>query len=90
MIVEDAMGHIAFMVLYLLSGIAGSVISFAGMIKTDDYAVAKRSVRGYFGLIGALVWIVIANKGQYKDLTKKGMIFMDNTYACIWIFNKWR
>lgn len=22
------------------------------------------------------MWIVIANKGQYKDLTKKGMIFM--------------
>ena len=33
MIVEDAMGHIAFTVLYLLSGIAGSVLSFAGMIK---------------------------------------------------------
>ena len=75
-IVEDAMGQIAFMVLYLLSGIAGSVLSFAGMIKTDDYAVAAGASGAIFGLIGALVWIVIANKGQYKDLTKKGMIFM--------------
>lgn len=75
-IVEDAMGHIAFMVIYLLSGIAGSVLSFAGMIKTDDYAVAAGASGAIFGLIGALVWIVIANKGQYKDLTKKGMIFM--------------
>jgi rhomboid protease GluP len=46
------------------------------MIRTGDYAVAAGASGAIFGIIGGLFWIVIRHKGNYEDLTWKGMIFM--------------
>ncbi len=73
---ERALGHVKFVVLYLLSGLCGSGLSLFFMIHTGDYAVAGGASGAIFGVIGALIYIVVRNRGKLEDLTAKRLIFM--------------
>ena len=76
MILEKALGHVKFTILYLIAGVGGNVLSCAQMLHTKDYAVAAGASGAIFGIIGALLWIVIIHKGRYESLTGKGLLFM--------------
>ena len=43
---------------------------------TKDYAVAAGASGAIFGIVGALLWIVILHRGRYESLTGKGLLFM--------------
>lgn len=75
-ILEKALGHIRYLILYLFAGIGGSVLSFLQMLYSGTYAVAAGASGAIFGIIGALLWIVIRHKGRYETLTGKGLLFM--------------
>lgn len=75
-ILEDAIGHIKFTILYLIAGIGGCALSYLQMLYSGDYAVSAGASGAVFGIIGALLWIVIRNKGRYETLTGKGLLFM--------------
>lgn len=75
-ILERALGPIKYLILYLLAGIGGSTLSYAQMIHSGDYAVAAGASGAIFGIVGALLWVVIRNKGHYETLTGKGLIAM--------------
>lgn len=75
-ILEKALGHVKFLILYLCAGIGGSTLSFLQMIKSGDYAVSAGASGAIFGIIGALLWIVIRHRGRYETLTGKGLVFM--------------
>lgn len=75
-ILERALGKVKFAVLYLASGIGGSLLSYTLMVLGGDYAVAAGASGAIFGIIGALAWIVIVHKGQYETLTGKGIALM--------------
>ncbi len=75
-ILERAMGKSKFLLLYLISGIGGSALSFGQMVYSHDYKVAAGASGAIFGIIGALAWIVIIHKGKYETLTGKGLLIM--------------
>lgn len=75
-ILESALGHVKYMILYLLAGIGGSTLSCLQMLYSGEYAVAAGASGAIFGIIGALLWIVIRHKGRYETLTGKGLLFM--------------
>lgn len=75
-ILEKALGHIKYTILYLLAGVGGSTLSYLQMLKSGDYAVSAGASGAIFGIIGALLWIVIRHKGRYETLTGKGLLFM--------------
>lgn len=75
-ILERALGPIKYLILYLLAGIGGSALSYVQMIHSGDYAVAAGASGAIFGIVGALLWVVIRNKGHYETLTGKGLIAM--------------
>lgn len=75
-ILERALGHLKFIVLYLCAGVGGSTLSFLQMLKSGDYAVSAGASGAIFGIIGALLWIVICHRGRYETLTGKGLLFM--------------
>ena len=75
-ILERALGPIKYLILYLLAGIGGSALSYVQMIHSGDYAVAAGASGAIFGIVGALLWVVIRNKGHYETLTGKGLLFM--------------
>ena len=67
-IVEKAMGHVKLLIIFLVSGMCGSVLSYIVMLYNNDFAI--------FGLVGALVWIVIANRGFYEGISRQQAVFM--------------
>lgn len=75
-ILERATGRKKFLLLYLVSGVGGTILSFLQMIVSGDYAVSAGASGAIFGLIGGLLWVVIAHHGRYESLTGKGMVFM--------------
>ncbi len=75
-ILEEAMGHIKYLILYLLSGIFGMLVSYLQMLHSGEYSVAAGASGAIFGIIGALLWIVIRHKGRYESLTGRGLLFM--------------
>lgn len=75
-ILEKAMGHIKYLILYIIAGVGGSALSYLQMLYSDKYAVAAGASGAIFGIIGALLWIVIRHKGRYETLTGKGLLFM--------------
>ena len=60
---ELEIGKLRFIIIYFLSGIGESAVS----------AGASGAV---FGLMGALLYVVIANRGRLGQLSERGMIFM--------------
>lgn len=75
-ILEAELGKIKYVLLYVMAGIGGNVLSFLQMVICDDYAVSAGASGAVFGIVGGLVWIVIVHKGRYQSLTGKGLIFM--------------
>ncbi len=75
-ILERAIGWWRFLLLYLLSGVGGCVVSLLEMSYTQDYAVAAGASGSIFGVIGGLLWVVIRNRGKYEGLTTKRMLVM--------------
>lgn len=72
---ERAIGHFRFTVLYLLSGIGGSIFSIANVILSGRRYTAVGASGAVFGLIGALLILVAINNGRYEGISIKRMIF---------------
>lgn len=75
-ILERAVGKVKYVILYFLAGIGGCALSYLEMSHSGEYAVAAGASGSVYGIIGALAWILILNKGRYEDLTGKRMIIM--------------
>ena len=46
------------------------------MLYNNDFAVSAGASGAIFGLVGALVWIVIANRGFYEGISRQQAVFM--------------
>ncbi len=79
-ILEKAMGHFKFLVLYLLAGLGGSILSYLQMLYSGEYLtkpiVAAGASGAVFGIIGGLFYVVIRHRGRYETITWKGLVFM--------------
>lgn len=73
---ERAIGHVKYLVIYLLSGLCGGVFSMYMMYKNNDMAVSAGASGAIFGMIGALLYIVLINKGRLEDITIRRLAFM--------------
>lgn len=73
---ERAVGHIRLLLVYIISGIGGGLLSYYRMLYTGDYAVAAGASGAVFGTIGGLLWAVILHRGHFEELTTKGLIGM--------------
>lgn len=75
-IVEIAMGHVRFLIAYIAAGTCGGALSYVVMLHNNDYAVSAGASGAIFGMVGALVWIVIVNRGFYEGISRQQVIFM--------------
>lgn len=66
---EQALGSVKYLILYILSGIGANVISM--MVNVDDYhhVVSAGASGAIFGVVGGLLYAVVRNKGQLEDLS---------------------
>lgn len=73
---EAALGSFRYLIIYIGSGLAGNILSYYMMMRTNDYAVCAGASGAVFGIIGALVWTAVRNKGKFEGLTTKGLLLM--------------
>lgn len=73
---ELEIGKIRFLVIYFGSGIAGNIVSLFYDISIAQPSVSAGASGAIFGLMGALVYVVIANRGRLGRLSGRGMLIM--------------
>lgn len=73
---EMEIGKVRFLAVYLVSGIGGNIFSLYYGVRTQEYAVSAGASGAVFGLMGALLYVVIANRGRLGRLSGRGMMFM--------------
>lgn len=69
-------GKVRYLLIYLVGGIAGNILSVIWSMRTGDYAVSAGASGAVFAVIGALIWIVVRNKGRIEELSGRRLIFM--------------
>ena len=69
-------GKIRFLLIYFISGIGGNILSLLMSRIQGNYAVSAGASGAIYGLMGALVYVVIANRGRLGRLSSRGMLFM--------------
>ncbi len=74
--VEEELGHIKFICIYLLSGIGGNLCSLFWNMLHGNAVVSAGASGAVFGLMGALGCILIKNKGKFGKLTSKGILVL--------------
>lgn len=73
---EPAVGKIKYLLIYFISGIGGNVFSLWWNVLHNEQNISAGASGAVFGLMGALLYVVIANKGKLGSLSGKGMLFM--------------
>lgn len=73
---EYEIGQLKFVILYLFSGLGGNLLSAYWDIRVGDYAISAGASGAIFGVIGALLYVAIRNRGRIGDISGKGLVFM--------------
>lgn len=73
---EYETGKIKFLLIYFGSGLCGNILSAFGDIMTGGYAVTAGASGAVFGIIGALLYVAIRNRGQVGTVTGRGLVIM--------------
>lgn len=66
---ERAIGKIKYLIVYIISGLTGSICSFTFSYIFNRNIISGGASGAIFGIIGALLWVVIKNKGRLEDMT---------------------
>ena len=74
--VEKNMGSVRVVILYLLAGLGGNVLSFVNDLHGHINTVSAGASGAVFGLVGALLALAIKNKGTIEKLGIKRIILM--------------
>ena len=73
---ERVIGKIRFLLIYLLGGIAGNVVSLFLELKMQEFSVSAGASGAVFAVMGAMIYIVIRNKGWLGDLSMRQILVM--------------
>ena len=74
--VERALGKIRYLILYLVCAAGSSTVSMVPMIYTGEWAVSGGASGAVFGIIGALLFLLVRNRGKFADLSWKRFLIM--------------
>ena len=73
---EPEIGKIRFMLIYIGSGLAGNIVSALCDISRGSYAVSAGASGAIFGIVGALLYVVIRNHGRVGEISARGLLLM--------------
>lgn len=74
-IVEKKVGHIPYIIIYFLSGIAGDIFSMGYELLSGDYYSSVGASGAVFGVEGALLLLLILHHGKMEYMTAGRMVF---------------
>ncbi len=73
---EREIGTIKFLIIYLLSGLGGNLLSAVWDMMSGSFAVSAGASGAIFGIVGALLYVAIRNRGRIGDVSGRGLAFM--------------
>lgn len=73
---ERALGKIKYIIFYLAAAVGSSLTSLGIMLYTGNIAVSAGASGAVFGIIGALLYMLIRNRGRFADLTMMRFLLM--------------
>ncbi len=73
---ERNVGKIKYLLIYFLGGLGANFLSMYLEIKKGKYFISAGASGAVFAVIGALIYIVIANKGRIENFTTRQLIVM--------------
>lgn len=79
---ERLIGSIRYLAIYLISGIGANIISMLWYWHNGEYYIVSAGASGaIFGVVGALLYIVLRNKGHVHGVSSRQLIWL-----CIFTF----
>ncbi len=73
---ELEIGKVRFVIIYFAGGMIGNIVSLFYDLTLEQAAVSAGASGAIFGLMGALLYVVIANRGRLGRLSGRGMLVM--------------
>lgn len=73
-IVEKETGHIPYVIIYFLSGIAGDIFSMGYELLSGDYYSSVGASGAVFGVEGALLVLLIMHRGRPEQVTLRRLV----------------
>lgn len=73
---EPEIGKLRFLIIYLGSGVIGNIVSAGCDISRGSYAVSAGASGAIFGIVGALLYVVIRNHGRLGEISTRGLVLM--------------
>ena len=74
--VEPVVGKVRFLVIYVLSGLGGNLLSYVGEAVTGEYAVSAGASGAIFGITGSLLALTMIYRGRVGQITSRDMVIM--------------
>lgn len=74
--VEYSFGKARYLILYLLSGLGASLFSLVFALLKENNVVSAGASGAVFGVIGALLYLVIHHKGRFYNITLPKLLLM--------------
>ena len=73
---EPIAGKIKFLLIYLLGGMGGSLLSVYMDIRKQEYAISAGASGAVFAVMGAMIYVLLRNRGRVADLSAKQILVM--------------
>jgi len=73
---EDEFGSVRYIILYMVSGLCGQFAMIGYDIFMDHYVPFAGASGAVFGVIGALLYVAIRNKGRVGNVSGRGLLLI--------------
>lgn len=75
-VLEKKLGKIRYLFIYFGGGIAGNCLSVYMDLQKAQYPVSAGASGAIFAAIGAILWLIIKNKGRLGDISGRKFVLM--------------
>jgi rhomboid protease GluP len=73
--IECAIGHLRFFILYMFSGLGASLVSMIHSVAVGEIYNSVGASGAIFGLIGALFVLVVIHNGRFGQVSIRRLLF---------------
>lgn len=73
---QTYVGIVRYLLVYLGGGLAGNILSLLHDLWTGREVVSAGASGAIFAVIGALVWLIVKNRGRVQGLNSRGILMM--------------
>lgn len=73
---EPVAGKVKFLLIYLLGGLGGNLISLFWDMRTGNASLSAGASGAVFAVMGGMIYVIIRHRGRVADLSMKQMLLM--------------